>query len=127
MAKSRTASLLDRVRALCLALPEAFELETWDHPTFRVGGGRGKIFCTAAADGRSVTMKADPLEREALLAQGDPFYLPPYVGVKGWVGMRLDKRIGWKRATAVLRQAYEATAAAARPSKKRSAAKPQRA
>src|SRR5205814_9890265 len=40
---------MERVRALCLALPEAFELETWDHPTFRVGGGRGKIFCTSAA------------------------------------------------------------------------------
>jgi hypothetical protein len=45
---------------LCLALPGAFELETWDHPTFRVGGGRD-------------TVKADPVEREALLAQGEPF------------------------------------------------------
>jgi len=107
MAKSRTASLLDRVRALCLALPEAFELETWDHPTFRVGGGRGKIFCTAAADGRSVTMKADPLEREALLAQGDPFYLPPYVGVKGWVGVRLDgRRTDWDEVAELIATGY---------------------
>jgi predicted DNA-binding protein (MmcQ/YjbR family) len=35
-------------------------------------------------------VKADPAEREALLAQGEPFYLPPYVGGKGWVGIRLD-------------------------------------
>ena len=58
------------MRRLCLALPEAFELEAWGHPTFRVGGGRGKIFCTAATDGSSLTLKADPGEREALLAQG---------------------------------------------------------
>jgi predicted DNA-binding protein (MmcQ/YjbR family) len=82
--------LIERVRTLCLALPEAFEVEAWDHPTFRVGGGRGKMFCTAAVDGSSITLKADPLEREALLAQGDPFYVPPYVGGKGWVGIRLD-------------------------------------
>jgi predicted DNA-binding protein (MmcQ/YjbR family) len=84
------ATLLEQIRALCLALPEAFEQETWEHPTFRVGGGKGKIFCTAAADGSTATMKADPEERDALLAQGDPFFVPPYVGGKGWVGIRLD-------------------------------------
>jgi predicted DNA-binding protein (MmcQ/YjbR family) len=85
------AERLERIRALCLALPEAFEQETWEHPTFRVGGGNGKIFCTAATDGSSATMKADPEEREAVLAQGDPYFLPPYVGGKGWVGVRLDR------------------------------------
>ena len=59
---------IDRVRRLCLALPEAFELEAWDHPTFRVGSGRGKMFCVAAGDGSSISLKADPAEREALLA-----------------------------------------------------------
>jgi predicted DNA-binding protein (MmcQ/YjbR family) len=82
---------IERVRSLCLALPEAFERETWGHPTFRVGGGRGKIFCTSATDGSSITFKADPLEREAVLAQGEPFFVPPYVGDKGWVGMDLGR------------------------------------
>jgi predicted DNA-binding protein (MmcQ/YjbR family) len=82
--------MLQKVRKLCLALPEAFEVEAWERPTFRVGSGRGKIFCMAAADGSSVTMKADPIEREALLDQGDPYYFPPYVGGKGWIGVRLD-------------------------------------
>jgi hypothetical protein len=63
-------SLIERVRSLCLALPETFERETWDHPTFRVGSGRGKIFCTAAPDGSTITVKADPVEREALLGGG---------------------------------------------------------
>ena len=83
-------TLIERVRRLCLALPEAFEVETWEHPTFRVGSGRGKMFCIAAEDGSSVTLKADPAEREAVLAQGDPFYTPAYVGHKGWVGIRVD-------------------------------------
>jgi len=88
-------TLLERVRKLCLALPEAFEIEAWEHPTFRVGGGRGKMFCIAAEDGSSVRVKADPIEREALLEQGDPFYMPAYVGTKGWVGVQLDDRADW--------------------------------
>jgi hypothetical protein len=75
-------SAIDCVRSLCLALPEAFERETWGHPTFRVGGGRGKIFCTSATDGSSITVKADPFEREALIAQGDPFFIRPTSGIK---------------------------------------------
>jgi predicted DNA-binding protein (MmcQ/YjbR family) len=83
-------NLIERVHALCLALPEAFERETWDHPTFRVGSGHGKIFCTAAPDGSTITLKADPVERDALLERGDPYFIPAYVGNKGWLGIRLD-------------------------------------
>jgi predicted DNA-binding protein (MmcQ/YjbR family) len=100
-------SSIERVRTLCLALPEAFELEAWDHPTFRVGSGRGKIFCTAAKDGSSLTLKADPLEREALLAQGEPFFIPPYVGTKGWVGIRLEQpRIDWEEVAELIAISY---------------------
>jgi predicted DNA-binding protein (MmcQ/YjbR family) len=100
------AGALKRVRALCLALPETFERETWEHPTFRVGGGKGKIFCTAAVDGSTCTMKSDPEEREALLAQGDPFFLPPYVGGKGWVGVRLDRRTDWDEVAELIATSY---------------------
>jgi predicted DNA-binding protein (MmcQ/YjbR family) len=100
-------NLIERVRALCLALPETFEIETWDHPTFRVGSGRGKIFCIAATDGSSVNLKADAIERDALLAQGEPFFVPPYVGVKGWVGIRLaDPRTDWEEAAELIATSY---------------------
>jgi hypothetical protein len=91
------ATLLERVRTLCLALPKTFERETWEHPTFRVGGGKGKIFCIAAANGSAIRMKADSEEREALLAQGETFFMPGYVGNKGWVGMKLAQTsTDWK-------------------------------
>jgi predicted DNA-binding protein (MmcQ/YjbR family) len=100
-------SLIERVRALCLALPEAFEVEAWEHPTFRVGSGRGKIFCIAAGDGSSIRLKADPIEREALLAQGDPFYMPPYVGAKGWIGINLDHpRTDWDEVAELIATGY---------------------
>jgi predicted DNA-binding protein (MmcQ/YjbR family) len=100
-------SLIDNVRKLCLALPDAFELETWEHPTFRVGGGRGKIFCTAASDGSTITFKADPGERRALLAQGGPAFEPPYVGGKGWVGLRLDHEgTDWEEVAELIATSY---------------------
>jgi predicted DNA-binding protein (MmcQ/YjbR family) len=99
-------SRIERVRSLCLALPEAYERETWDHPTFRVGAGRGKIFCTAAPDGSQITLKADPLEREALLAQGGPYFVPAYVGDKGWLGIRLDEETDWEEAAELIATSY---------------------
>ena len=103
--------MIDQVRRLCLGLPEAFEVEAWDHPTFRVGAGKGKIFCIAAADGATISLKADPLEREALLAQGEPFYVPPYVGSKGWVGIRVeDRRTDWKEIAELIATSYCLTA-----------------
>ncbi len=99
-------SPLERVRALCLALPETFELETWDHPTFRVGSGRGKMFCTVATDGSSITLKADPPELPALLAQGTPFYVPPYVGNKGWVGVELGDGTDWEEVAELIATSY---------------------
>jgi predicted DNA-binding protein (MmcQ/YjbR family) len=100
-------NLIERVRGLCRALPAAFELEAWDHPTLRVGGGRGRIFCTAAPDGSTITLKADPVEREALLAQGVPFYVPPYVGDKGWLGIRSDHaRTDWEEVAELIAISY---------------------
>jgi predicted DNA-binding protein (MmcQ/YjbR family) len=99
--------LIERARGLCLALPEAFELETWDHPTFRVGTGRGKIFCTAAPDRSTITLKADPVEREALLAQGASFFVPPYVGDTGWVGIRSEHpRTDWEEIAELIATSY---------------------
>jgi predicted DNA-binding protein (MmcQ/YjbR family) len=100
-------ALIDRVRGLCLALPEAFELEAWEHPTFRVGRGRGRMFCIAADDGSRITLKADPIERQALLEQGDPFYLPPYVGNKGWIGVQLgDSDTDWEEVAELIATSY---------------------
>lgn len=100
-------TLIERVRALCLALPESFEREAWEHPTFRVGSGRGKMFCIAAEDGSSIRVKADPVERDALLAQGAPYYFPAYVGVRGWIGIELEHpQTDWRQVAELVATAY---------------------
>ena len=95
-----------RLRQICLALPEAVETETWGDPTFRIGA---KIFAMEKrGDGRvSVWCKA-PAGSQAVLVGADPerFFVPPYVGHKGWVGVRLDRRPDWNEVAAVIRRSY---------------------
>ncbi|HLA64017.1 MAG TPA: MmcQ/YjbR family DNA-binding protein [Rhodothermales bacterium] len=88
-------SPLDRLRALCLALPEATEKEAWGEPTFRVAGRMFASYATALnhhGDGReAVWCPASPGAQAALVESApDRFFVPPYVGGKGWIGIDLD-------------------------------------
>ena len=96
----------DRLRAICLALPDATEIETWGDLTFRV---RGKIFAMEKrGDGRvSVWCKAPPGSQMVLVgADPDRFFVPPYVGPKGWIGMRLDRNPDWKEVATLVTRSY---------------------
>ena len=87
---------IDRVRRICLAFPEASEKEAWGEPTFRV---RNKLFAMYSSAtnhhgrGREGLWCNAPLGVQEVLVRSAPekFFVPPYVGVKGWVGMYLDK------------------------------------
>lgn len=86
-------------------------MEAWGHPTFRVGSGRGKMFGIASDDGSAITLKADPIERQALLEQGGRFYVPPYVGHKGWLGIQLDSAgTDWDEVAELIATSYCLTA-----------------
>ncbi len=101
-----TAALTDRLRAICLDLPEAVEKEAWGDPTFRI---RDKIFAMEKrGDGRvSVWCKAPPGSQEVLIgADPELFFVPPYVGHKGWVGMRLDREPDWDEVAWVVARSY---------------------
>lgn len=96
----------DRLRATCLALPEATEQETWGIPTYRV---RGKIFAmeTESEARVSVWCKAQPGSQMVLVgADPDCFFVPPYVGHKGWVGMWLDRKPDWEEVAELVRRSY---------------------
>jgi predicted DNA-binding protein (MmcQ/YjbR family) len=95
-----------RLRRLCLALPEAEEVETWETPTFRV---RGRIFALVGSRDAApaVWVKAPPGAQEILLA-ADParFFRPPYLGGRGWVGVVLAGRVDWAELDALLRRSF---------------------
>ena len=97
---------LGRLRAICLAFPEATERETWGEQTFRV---REKIFAMGNAD--AISCKAPPGAQEALIESNPArFYRPAYVGSKGWIGIRFDGGVDWDEVAFLVQQSYEMTA-----------------
>jgi predicted DNA-binding protein (MmcQ/YjbR family) len=96
----------ERLRAICLTLPGAVEKEAWGDPTFRVrdrifamekrGDGRASVWCKAPEGSQMVLVGADP----------ERFFVPPYVGHKGWVGMRLDGGPDWDEVAALVKRSY---------------------
>lgn len=105
---------IKRLREICLALPQATEKEAWGECTFRVGG---KMFAMTdnhhhGGEHVSVWVKAPPMVQEILVGS-DPrrFFKPPYVGHKGWVGVRLDvKKVDWLELADLLKDGYLMTA-----------------
>ncbi len=108
-------SPLDRIRKLCLALPESHEVEAWGEPTFRV---RNKLFAMFASasnhhgGGRpGVWIKSTHVNQDLMLrSDADRFFAPPYVGPSGWIGVYLDNSPDWDAIRELLRDGYLLTA-----------------
>jgi len=106
---SRTA--VERLREICLALPETSEIEAWGEPTFRV---KGKIFAMHASSGThhsperpavwilSVSVEQDFVVR----ARPDRYFKPPYVGPSGWIGAWLDQNPPWGEIEELVRDGW---------------------
>jgi predicted DNA-binding protein (MmcQ/YjbR family) len=105
-ASGPTPEVVAELRGLCLAFPEATEKPFGGHesPAFRVVD---KLFVTLAEDGSSLTLKAAPGE-QALLVSADPdrFFVPAYVGSKGWVGVRLNDPVDWEEVAELIEDSY---------------------
>lgn len=106
---------LPRLRKICLALPEAHEVEAWGEPTFRV---RNRLFAMYASanthhgQGRpAVWCKAGPGNQE-IMVRGAPdrFFVPPYVGPSGWIGIWLDGSVQWDEVADLLGDSYDLVA-----------------
>ncbi|MBI5284813.1 MAG: MmcQ/YjbR family DNA-binding protein [Chloroflexi bacterium] len=108
-----TKKPLERVRAICLALPETTEKVAWGEPTFRVkdkifaqyednhhGSGRIELWCKAPDGLQAVLVAAEP----------ERFFVPKYVGHKGWIGIRMEGSVDWAHVAELLRDSYRMTA-----------------
>ena len=108
-------SQLARLRKLCLAFPEAHEVEAWSEPTFRV---KNKLFAMHAASethhgaGRECVWIKSAHVTQDMLVRADPkrYFVPPYVGKSGWVGAYIDRGADWEIVADLLRDAYRLTA-----------------
>ena len=107
---------LAHVRAICLCLPGAVERASHGAPAFFVGGkrcfvmfmdnhhhdGRLALWCAAAAGVQAALVDADP----------DRYFVPPYVGHRGWIGVRLDRGLAPDEVAGLIEDAHEAAGGA---------------
>jgi hypothetical protein len=104
-----SAALIARVRKIALALPGASEKLSHGEPTFFAGG---KCFFTVdnghhGSGHVAIWCKADPEVQSALVdAEPRHFFVPPYVGHRGWVGVRLDSGLDWAKVAAIVERAW---------------------
>ena len=107
------AQLLDRLREVCLALPGVEERLNHGAPTF--GVVNRPAFCNLhkhPVDGRpTIWFKAAPgVQAELVEQEPDRFFVPPYVGPRGWVGLRLDVDLDWDGVAVVVEESWALTA-----------------
>jgi predicted DNA-binding protein (MmcQ/YjbR family) len=113
---AKDSPLVERLRKLCLALPEANERVSHGEPTWFAG--KGKVFAMLdnhhhGAGHLGVWLPQPRGVQERLIsADNARFYRPPYVGPKGWLGVVLDTKPDWKRVAELVRDAYSFVATA---------------
>ncbi|MEO6470604.1 MAG: MmcQ/YjbR family DNA-binding protein [Aeromicrobium sp.] len=109
-----TAETLDRVRAICMKLPEVTERVSHGAPSWFIGKSPQFANFTVNHHGVgwiAIWVAAPPGAQEAMVeSEPDTFFVPPYFGYRGWVGMRLDEQTDWDEVVEVLEDAWRAVA-----------------
>ena len=114
MPDAKTSERLEKLSAICLALPQAVREDQGTHASFRV---RKKVFAYYLNDHHgdgivSVCCKALPGDNERLIASSPrKFHMPAYIGPRGWVGLRLDRpTVDWSEVKELVHLSYMQTA-----------------
>jgi hypothetical protein len=101
---------LTKIREICLGLPETSERLSHGAPTFFVRGKRAftMVLSNQHGDGRFAIWCAAPDGMQTVLVEADPerFFVPPYVGHRGWLGVRLDRGVDWSELAGIVEDAY---------------------
>jgi hypothetical protein len=109
-----TSDPLDRLRAICLALPETTERLSHGAPTFFVRGKKTVATFTDDhhGDGRVAIWCPAPPGVQADLVEQEPerFFVPAYVGHRGWLGVRLDVDVDWDEVAGIVEDAFRLVA-----------------
>lgn len=112
-----TADLAEQVREICMALPEASERLSHGAPTWFAGAK--SAFVTLWAQGHHADdfphlwcAGLPGVQGELAAAEPGRFFRPPYVGGRGWIGVRLDRDVDWAEIAELCQDAYRAVAPA---------------
>jgi hypothetical protein len=101
---------LERIRELCLGLPETNERLSHGSPTFFIRDKKTFVMYhdDHHGDGRLALWCAAPPGMQDALVRGEPehYFVPAYVGHRGWVGVRLDRALAWNEVAGAVEEAY---------------------
>ncbi len=105
---------LAEVRRICAALPEVTERPSHGAPSFFVRDKKtiAMFHDDHHGDGRLALWCAAPAGVQAELVETEPerFFVPPYVGHRGWLGVRLDRSPDWDEVAGILTEAFRVVA-----------------
>lgn len=101
--------MLDRLRRLCLALPDSCETPTWGHPNFRAGKRIFAAFHADSAGSPCIWVKLGPLASN--ITRGDPRFSPSRHGAHLWGGLRADLPLDWALVRELVLGSYRLTGA----------------
>ena len=105
MELSEAAVMLDNVRKICLALPEAVEIiDGFGHNTFKING-KSFVISGENEKGFSLSFKSDR-ETQEILLQKEHFYKTPYIGQHGWVSIQNPAEEAWDELNDLIQEAY---------------------
>lgn len=108
-----TEDPLQRLRTLCLALAETTERLSHGEPAWFVRGKKTFVmFADHHHDDRLAFWCAAPPGAQDVLVAADPerFFVPPYVGHRGWLGVRLEVQVDWDEIADLVADAYRVVA-----------------
>ena len=114
MAAADRSAIADRVRAICLALPGMTEKPSHGSPAFFAGKQAVMLWAEGHHDHDfpHLWCAAPPGVQEALVAGSGRYFRPPYVGHRGWIGVRLDGDVDWDEIAELIEDAYRTVAPA---------------
>lgn len=105
---------VNRMRRICLALPETTERLSHGAPTWFIRDKKTFVMLLDDhhGDGRLAISCAAPAGVQELLVEEEParFFRPAYVGHRGWLGVRLDVEVDWDEMAGIVEDAYRVVA-----------------
>jgi len=104
---------LEKLRQICLALPETTERPSHGEPTWFVRGKKTFVmYADHHHDDRLAFWCAAPAGAQDVLVTAEPerFFIPPYVGHRGWIGVWLDVPVDWEEIAGLVADAYRVVA-----------------
>jgi hypothetical protein len=111
---TKKSDALARVRDICMAFPTTEERQSHGSPTFFAGGKKTFVMFMDDhhGDGRLAIWCSAPPGVQATLVDEEPgrFFVPPYVGTRGWVGVRLDVDVDWDEVAGIVEDGFREVA-----------------